>query len=76
MMEQDTDGTVAAWQAARENVIKPRVAHHSGKTPWAHLDIAGVAWSKKDRPLVPKGSSGFGVRLLDRLLSNHYEERS
>ena len=44
--------------------------------PWAHLDIAGVAWSKKDRSLVPKGGSGFGVRLLDRLLSNHYEERS
>ena len=46
-----------------------------GKTPWAHLDIAGVAWSRKDRPLVPKGGSGFGVRLLDRLVSNHYEER-
>ncbi len=46
-----------------------------GKTPWAHLDIAGVVWSKKDRPLAPKGGSGFGVRLLDRLVSNHYEER-
>ncbi len=31
LMEQDTDGTVAAWQAARENVIKPLVADHSGK---------------------------------------------
>ena len=31
LMEQDTDGTVAAWQAAREDVIKPRVADHSGK---------------------------------------------
>ena len=47
-----------------------------GKTPWAHLDIAGVAWSRKNRPVVPKGGSGFGVRLLDRLVSNHYEERS
>jgi leucyl aminopeptidase len=47
-----------------------------GKTPWAHLDIAGVAWSRKDRPVVPKGGSGFGVRLLDRLVSNHYEERA
>ena len=47
-----------------------------GKTPWAHLDIAGVAWSRKDRPVVPKGGSGFGVRLLDRLVSNYYEERS
>ena len=31
LMEQDTDGTVAAWQDAREEVIKPRVADYSGK---------------------------------------------
>jgi adenylate cyclase len=31
LMEEDTDGTVAAWQAAREEVIKPSVANHSGK---------------------------------------------
>jgi TolB-like protein len=31
LMEQDTDGTVAAWQAARREVIKPTVADHSGK---------------------------------------------
>jgi leucyl aminopeptidase len=42
-------------------------------TPWAHLDIAGVAWSSKDKPTVPKGGTGFGVRLLDRLVANHYE---
>ncbi|HEX5453066.1 MAG TPA: leucyl aminopeptidase, partial [Stellaceae bacterium] len=42
--------------------------------PWAHLDIAGVAWSKKDAPTVPKGATGFGVRLLDRLVADHYEE--
>ena len=35
--------------------------------PWAHLDIAGMAWSSKDRPLAAKGATGFGVRLLDRL---------
>src|SRR3546814_20840155 len=34
-------------------------------TPWAHLDIAGVAWTTKDKAIVPKGGSGFGVRLLD-----------
>jgi leucyl aminopeptidase len=44
-----------------------------GDTPWAHLDIAGVAWSKKDRPTLPKGASAFGVRLLDRLVRDHYE---
>ena len=45
-----------------------------GDTPWAHLDIAGVAWSKKDRDVVPKGGTGFGVRLLDRLVAEHYEK--
>ncbi|MBB4660073.1 leucyl aminopeptidase [Parvularcula dongshanensis] len=34
-------------------------------TPWAHLDIAGMAWSAKDKDLCPKGATGFGVRLLD-----------
>lgn len=32
--------------------------------PWAHLDIAGVAWDAKDLPYSPKGATGFGVRLL------------
>ncbi|HKT20243.1 MAG TPA: leucyl aminopeptidase [Stellaceae bacterium] len=41
--------------------------------PWAHLDIAGTTWSKKDAPTVPKGATGFGVRLLDRFVSEHYE---
>ena len=45
-----------------------------GKTPWAHLDIAGVTWSKKGAPTVPKGGTSFGVRLLERLVSNHYEK--
>lgn len=34
---------------------------------WAHLDIAGVYWRDSDRPLEPKGATGFGVRLLDTL---------
>ena len=41
--------------------------------PWAHLDIAGTAWATKDQALVPKGATGFGVRLLDRLVADHYE---
>jgi leucyl aminopeptidase len=41
--------------------------------PWAHLDIAGVAWSKRDKPTVPKGGTAFGVRLLDRLIRDQYE---
>ncbi|HEY1433511.1 MAG TPA: leucyl aminopeptidase [Stellaceae bacterium] len=42
--------------------------------PWAHLDIAGTAWSTKDAATVPKGATAFGVRLLDRLVSQYYEK--
>ncbi len=38
------------------------------ETPWAHLDIAGVDWREDPQPTVPKGASGFSVRLLDRLV--------
>ncbi len=41
--------------------------------PWAHLDIAGTAWSGKDAAVVPKGATAFGVRLLDRLVASYYE---
>ncbi|HUB95893.1 MAG TPA: leucyl aminopeptidase [Stellaceae bacterium] len=41
---------------------------------WAHLDIAGTTWSKKDAPTVPKGATAFGVRLLDRFVTDHYDE--
>jgi leucyl aminopeptidase len=44
-----------------------------GDVPWAHLDIAGTTWAKEDRPLAPKGATGFGIRLLDRLIADHYE---
>lgn len=36
---------------------------------WAHIDIAGVAWTTKDTPLAKKGATGFGVRLLAEWLS-------
>ena len=42
--------------------------------PWAHLDIAGMAWSSKDTATVPKGATAFGVRLLDRFVAQHYEK--
>ena len=44
-------------------------------TPWAHLDIAGMAWSDKDTPTVPMGATAYGVRLLDRLVADHYEDK-
>ena len=39
-------------------------------TPWAHLDIAGKAWSDKATKTVPKGGTGYGVRLLSRLVDD------
>jgi len=41
--------------------------------PWAHLDIAGTAWSSKDAPTCPKGATAYGVRMLDRMVADHYE---
>jgi leucyl aminopeptidase len=58
-------GSITAAQFIQRFVNKGR--------PWAHLDIAGVAWSSKDLPTVPKGATAFGVRLLDRLVADHYE---
>jgi leucyl aminopeptidase len=43
------------------------------KVPWAHLDIAGTAWAEEARGVTPKGASGYGVRLLNRLVADHYE---
>ena len=42
-------------------------------TIWMHLDIAGVTWAKSDRPMTPKGGSGFGVRLLDELVFKSFK---
>ena len=43
------------------------------KTPWAHLDIAGMAFSKKAANLNTGGATGFGVRLLNNLIKEYYE---
>lgn len=39
-----------------------------GDTPWAHIDIAGVSWTKEDLPLAKTGVTGYGVRLLEEWL--------
>ncbi len=44
------------------------------KTPWAHLDIAGMAWDKADKPLTGKGATGYGVRLLNAFLAENFEK--
>jgi len=40
---------------------------------WAHIDIAGVAWSSKGDSTTPKGATAYGVRLLDKLIADNYE---
>ena len=43
------------------------------KTPWAHLDIAGMAFSKYGGALNSGGATGYGIRLLNQLIEDHYE---
>ncbi|WP_291297087.1 leucyl aminopeptidase [Elioraea sp.] len=47
--------------------------HFAGDVKWAHLDIAGVEAREEDEALGPRGATGFGARLLDRLVSLRFE---
>jgi leucyl aminopeptidase len=48
--------------------------HFVRDTPWAHLDIAAVAWKKPSTvATIPEGASGFGVRLLNQFVADNYE---
>ena len=58
-------GSITAAQFLQRFIIKD--------TPWAHLDIAGMAFSKKAASLNSGGATGFGVRLLNDLVKKHYE---
>ena len=58
-------GSITAAQFLQRFIIN--------KTPWAHLDIAGMAFSKKAANLNPGGATGFGVRLLNNLIREFYE---
>jgi len=58
-------GSITAAQFLQRFIIE--------KTPWAHLDIAGMAFSKKAANLNPGGATGFGVRLLNKLVKEYYE---
>ena len=41
---------------------------------WAHLDIAGMVWSDKPGATYDKGATGYGVKLLDRVIADHFED--
>lgn len=48
--------------------------HFVNDLPWAHLDIAGMAWEKTGaKGTIPKGAVGFGVKLLNQLVKDNYE---
>ena len=44
------------------------------KTPWAHLDIAGTGMGSPQTDINKSWGSGFGVRLLNRLVEDNYEK--
>ncbi len=44
---------------------------HVNKTPWAHLDIAGVTWKNKSSPSIPSGGVGWGVKMLYHLINQY-----
>jgi len=61
---RDADSATAAHFIGR--FVQPGVK-------WAHLDIPGMAWASRDLRPVPKDAAGYGVRLLDRYIADHYE---
>ncbi|MGH6784172.1 MAG: leucyl aminopeptidase, partial [Sphingomicrobium sp.] len=50
------------------------LARFVDKTPWAHLDIAGTGMGSPQTDINKSWGSGFGVRLLDRLVADYYEK--
>jgi leucyl aminopeptidase len=44
--------------------------HFVGDKPWAHLDIAGTAWTDRQKPYLARGATGFGSRLLANFVLN------
>ncbi|MBV8739455.1 MAG: leucyl aminopeptidase [Alphaproteobacteria bacterium] len=65
---------IGGGRAAGSIVAAQFLQRFVNNVPWAHLDIAGMAWSSKDAPTVPKGATAFGVRLLDRFVATYYEK--
>jgi len=66
---------VSAGRGAGSATAAMFIKRFVGETKWAHLDIAGVTWSRKDTAIVPKGATAFGVRMLDQLVQSHYEKK-
>jgi leucyl aminopeptidase len=50
--------------------------HFVGDTRWAHLDIAGTAWTESVKPHLARGATGFGVRLLTNFVRSRAAKSS
>ncbi|MCE2510176.1 MAG: leucyl aminopeptidase [Alphaproteobacteria bacterium] len=66
---------VGSGRGAGSSTAAQFVKRYIQDIPWAHIDIAGVTWSNRKKPTVPKGGTGFGVRLLNRFVADNYEGR-
>ncbi|MBF0228051.1 MAG: leucyl aminopeptidase [Desulfamplus sp.] len=58
----------AGGKAAGTITAAAYLEHFVGKTPWAHIDIAGTAWEFTEKNYIPKGASGIGVRTFLELI--------
>ena len=81
-MDDDYDQLIKTEIADMKNIGGPGAGsitaacflkRHVEKTPWAHLDIAGMAFSKYGGALNSGGATGYGVRLLNKLIEDDYE---
>jgi len=59
-----------AGREAGSSTAAAFLAAFVGDTPWAHLDIAGTAWTTHTTPYQPRGATGVGVRILLELLAD------
>ena len=77
--DKDIDSSIADMQNIGRNGAGSITAaqflqRFVNNVPWAHLDIAGTAWSSETHPLSGKYPSGFGVRLLNAFVEKFYEK--
>jgi len=75
------DSDIADIKQCSPERMQPDASHAAaflrefvGETPWLHLDIAGVENFDEANDEHAKGASGFGVRLLDRLIGDRFED--
>ncbi len=79
-MDDDYDQLIKTEIADMKNIGGPGAGsitaacflkRHVEKTPWAHLDIAGVTWKNKSSPSIPYGGVGWGVKMLYHLIKQY-----